>query len=155
MWLFDVIKNGTLVDNQIYTVRDGVLHNRRLDASIKLKKRANGQWINPQNDDQKVWQFINSVSTDVNDALMTRGPDALVLFNDSEYEHNTDDTLLRVSGVNVANFTLTTGNLIGFIKQGKYSLKISSRFGDNFLRFIIADADGFLELENLGGQING
>ena len=68
MWLFDVIKNGTLVDNQIYTVRDGVLHNRRLDASIKLKKRANGQWINPQNDDQKVWQFINSVSTDVNDA---------------------------------------------------------------------------------------
>ena len=152
MWLFDVIKNGTLVDNQIYTVRDGVLDNRRLDASIKLKKRANGQWINPQNDDQKVWQFINSVSTDVNDALMTRGPDALVLFNDSEYEHNTDDTLLRVSGVNVANFTLTTGNLIGFIKQGKYSLKISSRFGDNFLRFIIADADGFLELENLGGQ---
>lgn len=152
MWLFDVIKNGTLVDNQIYTVRDGVLHNRRLDASIKLNKRANGQWINPQNDDQKVWQFINSVSTDVNDALMTRGPDALVLFNDSEYEHNTDDTLLRVSGVNVANFTLTTGNLIGFIKQGKYSLKISSRFGDNFLRFIIADADGFLELENLGGQ---
>ena len=77
------------------------------------------------------------------------------LFNDSEYEHNTDDTLLRVSGVNVANFTLTTGNLIGFIKQGDYSLKISSRFGDNFLRFIIADADGFLELENLGGQING
>lgn len=152
MWLFDVIKNGTLVDNQIYTVRDGVLHNRRLDASIKLKKRANGQRINPQNDDQKVWQFINNVSTDVNDALMTRGPDALVLFNDSEYEHNTDDTLLRVSGVNVANFTLTTGNLIGFIKQGKYSLKISSRFGDNFLRFIIADADGFLELENVGGQ---
>ena len=130
MWLFDVIKNGTLVDNQIYTVRDGVLHNRRLDASIKLNKRANGQWINPQNDDQKVWQFINSVSTDVNDALMTRGPDALVLFNDSEYEHNTDDTLLRVSGVNVANFTLTTGNLICFIKQGKYSLKISSRFGE-------------------------
>ena len=155
MWLFDVIKNGTLVDNQIYTVRDGVLHNPRLDASIKLNKTANGQWINPQNEDQKVWQFINSVSTDVNDALMTRGPDALVLFNDSEYEHNTDDTLLRVSGVNVANFTLTTGNLIGFIKQGKYSLKISSRFGDNFLRFIIADADGFLELENLGGQING
>lgn len=152
MWLFDVVKNGTLVDNQIYTVQDGILHNRRLKTPIKLNKRANGQRYYPHNDDQAVWQFINSVSADVNDALMTRGPDALVLFNDSEYEHNTDDTLLRVSGVNVANFTLTTGNLIGFIKQGKYSLKISSRFGDNFLRFIIADADGFLELENLGGQ---
>src|SRR5690606_33111960 len=111
--------------------------------------RTNGQRYYPHNDDQAVWAFINRVSTDINDVLMTRSADTLVLFNDSEYEHNTDDTLLRVSGVNVANFTLTTGNLIGFIKQGKYSLKISSRFGDNFLRFIIADADGFLELENL------
>lgn len=155
MWLFDVIKNGTLVDNQTYTVQDGILHNRRLDVPIKLNKRTNGQRYYPHNDDQAVWAFINRVSTDINDVLMTRSADTLVLFNDSEYEHNTDDTLLRVSGVNVANFTLTTGNLIGFIKQGNYSLKISSRFGDNFLRFIIADADGFLELENLGGQING
>ena len=155
MWLFDVIKNGTLVDNQTYMVQDGVLHNRRLDAPINLNKRANGQWSYPYNNDQAIWRFINEISTNVNEALVKRGANALVLFNDSEYEHNTDDTLLRVSGVNVANFTLTTGNLIGFIKQGKYSLKISSRFGDNFLRFIIADADGFLELENLGGQING
>ena len=155
MWLFDVIKNGTLVDNQTYMVQDGVLHNRRLDAPINLNKRANGQWSYPYNNDQAIWRFINEIPTNVNEALVKRGANALVLFNDSEYEHNTDDTLLRVSGVNVANFTLTTGNLIGFIKQGKYSLKISSRFGDNFLRFIIADADGFLELENLGGQING
>lgn len=154
MWLFDVIKNGTLVDNQTYTVQDGILHNRRLDAPIKLNKRANGQWSYPYNNDQAVWEFINKISTDVNDCLINRGADALVLFNHGEYEHNTDDTLLRVNGVNVANFTLSTGNLIGFIKQGDYSLKISSRFGDNFLRFIIADADGFLELENLGGQMD-
>ncbi|MCW8772380.1 5-methylcytosine restriction system specificity protein McrC, partial [Acinetobacter baumannii] len=152
MWLFNVIKNGTLVDNQIYTVQDGILYNRRLDNPVKLNKRASGQWTYPYNNDQAVWHFINRLSTDVNDSLMERGADALVLFNDSEYEHNTDDALLRVSGINAANFTLTTGNLIGFIKQGDYSLKISSRFGDNFLRFIIADADGFLELENFGGQ---
>lgn len=152
MWLFDVIKNGILVDNQTYTVQDEILHNRRFDAPIKLNKRANGQWSYPYNNDQAIWQFINKISSDVNNSLMELSADALVLFNDSEYEHNTDDNLLRVSGVNVANFTLTTGNLIGFIKQGDYSLKISSRFGDNFLRFIIADADGFLELENFGGQ---
>lgn len=155
MWLFDIIKNGTLVDNQIYTVQHGILHNHRLEAPIHLNKRASGQWTYPKNNDYAVWQFINKVSTDVNDFLKDHGTDALVLFNDREYEHNTDDTLLRVNGVNADNFTLTTGNLIGFIKQGDYSVKISSRFGDNFLRFIIADADGFLELENLGGQING
>lgn len=155
MWLFDVIKSGTLVDNQTYTVQDGILHNQRLDAPIKLTKRAYRQHGYHYNNDQAVWQFINQISTDVSDLLKEHGPDALVLFNDGEYEHNTDDTLLRVNGLNVDNFTLTTGNLIGFIKQGAYSVKISSRFGDNFLRFIIADADGFLELENFGGQTTG
>ena len=50
------------------------------------------------------------------------------------------------------NFTLNTGNLIGFVKQGDFSLKINSRFGDAFLQYIIADADGFLEIENAGGE---
>lgn len=155
VWLFDVIKSGTLVDNQTYTVQDGILHNQRLDAPIKLTKRAYRQHSYPYNNDHAVWQFINQISTDVSDFLKERCADALVLFNDGEYEHNTDDTLLRVNGLNVDNFTLTTGNLIGFIKQGDYSVKISARFGDNFLRFIIADADGFLELENFGGQSTG
>lgn len=152
MWLFDVIKNGTLVDNQIYTVQDGIFHNRRLSAPIKLNKRANRQWDYSYNNDLAIWQFINKVSTDVNNALMEHDADALILFNDKEYEHNTDDAFIRVSGTNARQFTLNTGNIIGFVKQGDYSLKISSRFGDNFLRFIIADADGFLELENFGGK---
>lgn len=50
------------------------------------------------------------------------------------------------------NFNLNTGNLIGFVKGKQYSLKISARFGDDFLKYIIADTDGFLELENLGGE---
>ena len=50
------------------------------------------------------------------------------------------------------NFTLNTGNLIGFVKRGEYSLKVGSRFGNAFLRYIIADADGFLEMENIGGE---
>ena len=47
---------------------------------------------------------------------------------------------------------LDTGNLIGFVKRGDYALKISSRFGDRFLQYIIADADGFLELKDVGGK---
>ena len=50
------------------------------------------------------------------------------------------------------NFTLKTSNIIGFLKQGNYAIKISSRFGDNFLKHIISDAEGFLEIENYGGN---
>ena len=42
--------------------------------------------------------------------------------------------------------------MIGLVKRGNYSLKISSRFGNEFLKFIIADADGFLEIKNMGGE---
>ena len=39
---------------------------------------------------------------------------------------------------------------MGLLQNGTYSLKISSRFGDPFLRYMIADADGFLELKDIG-----
>ena len=36
-------------------------------------------------------------------------------------------------------------------KEG-YSLKINSRFGDQFLQYIISDTDGFLEVDDFGGE---
>jgi 5-methylcytosine-specific restriction endonuclease McrBC regulatory subunit McrC len=44
---------------------------------------------------------------------------------------------------------------VGYVKRGDYSIKISSRFGDSFLKYIIADADGFLEMEDYGGDEKG
>jgi len=148
--LFDVIKNGTLVDNQHYSVEKGVLTNVRLDKPITLSTRAKGQHTKPFNNESAIWEFLDWVSQDVERAL--KDTDARVLFNDRDYEHNTDDAFIRVTGTGAGNFTLTTGNLVGFVKRGDYSLKISSRFGDAFLKYIIADADGFLELENTGGE---
>lgn len=150
MWLFDIIKNGTLVDNQSYLVNQGILTNGRLDKPIILNSRSKGQQIKSYNNEHTIWHFLNSVPQDVERAL--KDTDALVLFNDRDYEHNTDDAFIRVTGTGARNFTLTTGNLVGFVKRGDYSLKISSRFGDAFLKYIIADADGFLELENIGGE---
>lgn len=98
--------------------------------------------------------FLNSVSRDVENELSNNLADALILFNDREYEHNTDDGFITITGTDSRNFTLNTGNLIGFVKRGEYSLKVGSRFGDAFLRYIIADADGFLEMENIGGENN-
>lgn len=151
MWLFDIIKKGTLVDNQTYSVNDGLLTNRRLSKPITLSTKSKGQWTCSYNDEPVIWEFLNSVSRDVDKMLSDNIGNALILFNDEEYEHNSNDSFIEVSGVNARNFTLNTGNLIGFVKRGDYALKISSRFGDAFLRYIISDADGFLELENTGG----
>lgn len=75
----------------------------------------------------------------------------LCLMNGERYEHNTEDPLLRVER-NEQSCVLKTGNLIGFVRKGRCCLKISSRFGDHFLRYILADADGFLAVKDWGGE---
>lgn len=155
MWLFDIIKDGTLVDNQSYLVNNGKLTNHRLLEPIQLLSRESQQKKTVTNNDKAIWLFLYSVSRDVEKKLNDNIADALILFNDEDYEHNTDGGFIGVTGTDARNFTLNTGNLIGFVKRGDYSLKISSRFGDAFLQYIIADADGFLELENIGGESHG
>ncbi len=150
--LFDIIKDGKLVDNQSYVVNDGVLTNHRFPEPIQLESRKDRQNKAVWNNEEDIWYFLNSVSRDVEKTLNDNNHNKCILFNDKDYEHNTDDGFIGVSGTDARNFTLNTGNLIGFVKRGDYSLKISSRFGDAFLKYIIADADGFLELENIGGE---
>ena len=151
MWLFDIIKDGTLVDNQSYSVNHGLLTNRRLNESITLSTKSDRK-TRPYHKEHEIWKFLNSVSRDVEKTLNANIDDAIILFNDENYEHNTDGSFIGLTGTDARNFTLNTGNLIGFVKRDDYSLKISSRFGDAFLQYIIADADGFLELENFGGE---
>lgn len=151
MWLFEILKNGRLVDNQTYLVNHGILTNRRLSEPITLSTKSKGQRTYPHNNESALWHFLNSVTRGVEKILKDNIADVLILFNDEDYEHNTDDGFIDVSGTDARNFTLSTSNLIGFVKHGDYSLKISSRFGDAFLQYIVADADGFLELDDVGG----
>lgn len=156
MRLFHFIKGGCLVDNQHYQFSKQQVINRFLDGgeiTFDAPPRIRTQ---PEHYDNRIWEFINSVSRDLANTLEAKDKraDALVLFNDEEYEHNADEGFISISGTDESNFTLRTGNLIGFVKQKGYALKISSRFGDQFLRYIIADTDGFLELENTGGEQN-
>jgi len=58
VWLFDIIKNGTLVDNQSYFVSEGILTNRRLGDSITLSSKSKGQWTYPRNDESAIWRFF-------------------------------------------------------------------------------------------------
>jgi len=151
-WLFDILKDNTLVDNQTYFANGGIFTNHRLKENIELDIRGNYQKWYPHNDENGLWHFLNTTNRKINESLQNNENTSVVLFNSKDYEHNTDDKFIDVSGIGCRDFTLRTGNLIGYIKDGDYALKISSRFGDNFLRQIIADADGFLELENYGGS---
>ncbi len=149
MLLFDFIKDGYLVDNQPYLFSDQKVQNHWLDGGeITFDKPPRRKYY-----DDEIWSFINSVTCDIEVVLKDKDKrsDALVLFNNEEYEHNTDDGFISVSGP-ATNFTLDTGNLIGFVKRGDYALKIGSRFGNRFLQYIIAEANGFLELKDIGGE---
>lgn len=150
MLLFDFIKDGYLVDNQRYLFSDQKVQNRRLDGGeITFDKPPRRRKYY----EDEIWSSINTVSRNIEEILkdQDKRSNALILFNNEEYEHNTDDGFIDVSGT-ATNFTLSTGNLIGFVKRGDYTLKISSRFGNRFLQYIIADADGFLELKDVGGE---
>ena len=153
-WLYDFIKDGTLVDNQSYYCDDGKLTNIRFQKPLSLNIKSKGQRTKPENNEDEIWKFLNKVAKEVNSQLNQNAADAIILFKDHEYEHNTEDKFINITGIDARNFELQTGNLIGFVKKGDYSLKISSRFGDNFLKYIIADADGFLEIKNAGGEDN-
>ena len=151
-WLYDILKDNTLVDNQNYQVNDGVLNNNRLKEPLILNRIQQGQHKKHFNNEVDIWNFLNVSNREIKELLVNHKKEALVLFKDKDYEHNSEDNFIEVSGIDSRNFSLNTGNIIGYIKKGEYSLKISSRFGDNFLKHIISDADGFLEIENYGGS---
>ena len=151
-WLFNILKNNTLLDNQTYRVDDGIMSNHRFPEPISLYQRKSGEWNYNFNNEPAIWQFLNTTNREVQDLFLNDKNKALVLFNNRDYEHNSEDNFIDLSGIDCMNFTMNTGNIIGYLKKGDYSIKISSRFGDNFLKYIISDADGFLEIENYGGS---
>lgn len=77
----------------------------------------------------------------------------VVLLDASGYEHNTEDPFLAVVGSENC-YTLTTGNLVGELcssfQKKEVRVQVSSRFGDNFLRYLLMDADGFLPIDGGG-----
>jgi len=151
-WLYDILKDNTLVDNQLYQADNGIFKNNRFQESISLESRKHRKRTYSHNNEHEIWRFLNETNREIQKLIRTNKQNSLVLFNSKDYEHNSGDNFIEVNGVDCMNFTLKTGNIIGYLKKGDYALKISSRFGDNFLKFIISDADGFQEIEDYGGS---
>ncbi len=150
-WLYYILNDNTIVDNQEYCASNGVLYNHRIPSgALKLSQRVGKQHTKVHNNNKAIWSFLYHSY-----ALQQDNKNDVFLFNNKEYENNTDDKLVDVSGRDARNFRIRTGNLIGYIRSGEYALKVSSRFGDNFLKYIIADADGFLSVKDKGGDTKG
>jgi len=68
-----------------------------------------------------------------------------------EFDANTDQRIFELKGNNFENARIYTFNIVGTIYYQKKQFNINSRFGDDFLQYMIASSSGFLELENSGG----
>lgn len=150
-WLYDILKDGTLVDNQVYRVGGGILQNSLL-GDIQLHTLAKGKHSRIYNENGVNWQFLHDQVKKINQHTQRTQASGLILFGDEGYEHNWDGPAFTLYGHAWQDFQLQTYNVIGYVKEGDRTLKISSRFGDEFLKHIIADAEGFLRLEDQGGS---
>lgn len=147
-WLYNLLKDGTIVDNRSYRAAEGIFSEwgvpkHTLNEGLGY---SSYEWKN----EGAIWKFLTKLA-DTDYSQISKGN---VFLRQGLYEHNTNDPLIQVHGSDTRNFRLETGNLVGFVKQGDYTLKISARFGEGFLKYIIADADGFLELKDQGGEKN-
>ncbi|HCN78275.1 MAG TPA: restriction endonuclease [Verrucomicrobiales bacterium] len=143
--LTEILSDGWLVDNTVHTAQDGVFRAGRNGEPVNIRQRGKG-WTHPLSG----WSVLRSAA-----ALNTQESRLVFRVPEAEYEHNTEDAFVTLSGFDPLNFTLTTGNLIGCVKSDGCALSVSSRFGDEFLKYIIADADGFAELPEHGGTERG
>jgi len=143
--LCDIISDGTLMDNSVYQAEEGVFRAGSYKEAVQIKEGGRGR-----NDPWTGWALIHRAAK-----LDTKNSKLVFRMPNGDYEHSTDDAFIGVSGSDPLNFNLATGNLIGCIKSEGYTLRISSRFGDEFLKYIIADADGFVELPDQGGMERG
>ncbi len=142
--LTEILSDGWLVDNTVHTAQDGFFRAGRNGEPLEIRQGRGRN--NPWNG----WSVMRNAA-----ALNTEESRLVFRVPEAEYEHNTEDAFVTLSGFDPLNFTMTTGNLIGCVKSEGCTLSVSSRFGDEFLKYIIADADGFAELPEHGGTERG
>ena len=138
----NLLDKGYLKDNQSYIVSGGIVSNLFFsEYSYTLGLRYGKNHI------KDLYDFLVNCSSIVNTELERS---EVLLFNNKEYEHNTSDNICSIEGYYCDNFVIHTGNIVGSVKIDGQRLTISSRFGERFLKYIISDADGFLEIKDMG-----
>lgn len=150
---YELQDNGSLrlskKDENTYCLFNILKDKEIINKEIKVKTYYN------RRDDVEVNGLLKNVSEELREKLTNKTfiKNNCFLFSEEEYEHNTVDNFLNYnSGSNdtLDKSTIQTGNLVGYVNKNNYSIVVSSRFGDNFLKHLIASTDGFLELPEQG-----
>lgn len=153
VWLYDIIKGYddrySLKDNQRYCIENAQFRNSSnpTNETIFLNTLLKRNHFN----NNSVYCFLKNIEKLITKNIQNAN---VVLFNEKDYENNHDQIFIEINGDGWDNFTIETGNFVGHLKYKDHQINISSRFGNQFLKYIIGDADGFLEIENLGGINN-
>ncbi len=142
IWWEDLLSLGYLKDNQSYIVSEGQVKNLFYSEHSYTLESYYGR-----NHIEDLYSFLVKCSSIVNCELERS---EVLLYNNKEYEHNTSDNICSIEGYYCNNFVIHTGNIVGSVKIDGQRLTISSRFGEHFLKYIISDADGFLEIKEKG-----
>ena len=145
VWWEYLLDKGYLKDNQSYLVSEGIVKNQFLSEHSYTLGAYYGR-----NHIEDLYGFLVKCCSVVNSELERS---EVFLFNNKEYEHNTSDNICSIEGYYCHNFVIHTGNIVGSVRIDGQRLTISSRFGERFLKYIISDADGFLEIKD-NGAIN-
>ncbi len=107
--------------------------------------------INQRRDNSKdnIFKFLQDIyfeyaNQDIKDITST-------LSFGEEFDANENQKLFQLVGNDFNSAKIYTFNIVGSIVYQNNMFNINSRFGDQFLQYMIASSNGFLELENSGG----
>jgi hypothetical protein len=145
-YLYQILADGTIADNRRYGYRsDALVSPPRPPIALQ------GSGYGPKNTG-RVFDFLRAAAGLTG---MEQSDANVVIIRPDGYEHNTSDPFITLQGYGAGDFGLATGNLVGTVRLARwpdYRLTVSSRFGAEFLKYIVADADGFAELPELGAR---
>ena len=137
-------------------LEEGLEDNTTYDSEELAKLDLNGKKTNFASRGK---EFLKFISKELNKKLLDENfrKSNLITFGE-EFEFADDLYFLKVrlnsEDYSFANLNIQTGNVIGKINSNyddySYTLKIKSRFGNQFFQYLLAYAEGFLELEDLG-----
>jgi len=115
-----------------------------ISKHIDISKKFKSSYFKIDRSKNELISFLYSLKS----KLSSLSPNE-VIFAD-EYE-NTTLNVFDIEGYSFDDLKIITGNIVGSIKFDGIDFNISSRFGNKFLQYMIASADGFLEYEDMGG----
>ena len=123
-----------LEDNSFYQLKDEINLNT-WDLNINKKTEETRK------------EYLLELIKNLYGYLKTIKPEIITFGEEFEASY---EEVFSYEGYDFNSLKLYTNNIIGTIVYNNVTINIKSRFGDDFLKYMIASSEGFLEFEDLG-----